>query len=145
MGVTRFPYGLALLRPGSSNFAMFAEADSNPSVKNGSFFLAHTSAVTIQNFDDGEEGQIINILSLSEGITTISNNATIKVKSPIFTIGTITVDSSGITASTSSPLLSYIGYSNTAGNLKMEANEVVPFIYQSGIWYEMKCRGMHFA
>lgn len=55
----------------------FIATDTTPTVKNNELWIANnTGAVTVTQFDEGAEGQPINILG--DGFTTIANNANIK-------------------------------------------------------------------
>jgi hypothetical protein len=44
-------------------FATFTDSDATPSVNGGRFFKTNTTGVTITRFDDGFEGQVLEILS----------------------------------------------------------------------------------
>jgi hypothetical protein len=58
-------------------FQKFVAADTSPSVLNNADWIANnTGAITVVAFDDGANGQQINILG--DGFTTIANNAVIK-------------------------------------------------------------------
>lgn len=58
-------------------FQKFLPTDTTPNVRNHEFWLANNSgAVTVTQFDDGAEGQELNILG--DGNTTIAHNSNIK-------------------------------------------------------------------
>lgn len=130
---TRLVTGLSFLRPqtasaSSANWT-FTAGDTTPDVSNGTFFLAHPgSAVTITNFDllslpAGAEGNgtIIYVLSTTGGITTIQDSAGGIRTSRMFLV------QNGTTQLTIT----------TAGNLVLQANEVVSFIKHANTWYQL--------
>lgn len=60
------------------NPAGFTDGDATPSVASGgSFFTQNTGATSITTFDDGVDGQVLEILS-TDANTTFVNGATLK-------------------------------------------------------------------
>lgn len=123
---TRLPYGISFLKPNvSANSAnwMFTAGDVTPDVSLGTFFLANaTSAVTITNFDGGENGKIIYVLSTTASITTIQDSAG-GIKTSRMVIAPF-AGGSGLTVT-------------TAGNLVLQVGELVGFIQHAGTWYQI--------
>jgi hypothetical protein len=78
MSVTRFPYGLGLsiaknFEAKSAN--VFGEADTTPSVADGSlFYTNNTTNTIITHFDSGEEGQLITIVFIDNSTTVANSN-----------------------------------------------------------------------
>lgn len=70
---------------------LFDAGDTTPSVKNLTRFIANPSSpITITQFDDGGEGQIIWILG--DGATTVANNANIvRQADPVLTLNAVYV------------------------------------------------------
>jgi hypothetical protein len=124
---TRLPYGVSFIKPNvaanSGNF-MFVAGDVTPDVGLGTFFLANaTSAVTITNFDGGEIGKIIYVLSTTASITTIQDSAGGIITSRM--VIAPYASGSGVVVT-------------TAGNLVLQVNELVGFIKGwGGSWYQI--------
>ena len=60
----------------------FAEADTTPSVADGTVFLTWNGNVTITGFDDGGEAQVIHLISDAEGgtATTLSQSSALQLR-----------------------------------------------------------------
>ena len=69
MGVTRFPNGVSFVLPNlvaaRTDTVTFGSADATPDVSQGSFFICNDAEVTITDFDSGQRGQLITVLSKS--------------------------------------------------------------------------------
>jgi hypothetical protein len=62
----------------------FTSGDTTPSVQNLTRFIASGVAVTITQFDNGADGQMIIVLG--DGVTTVANNANIiRQSDPVLT------------------------------------------------------------
>ena len=122
MGVTRFPYGLAVAKPGEAVKGMSSlllQASATPSVKDGSFFYTAKSALTITDFTSGSLGQIIFITSRSNGATTLQNSA-----GGIVIWSGVGANSAGIVTV-------------TTGNYVMQNEETKSFINTGTSWTEL--------
>ncbi len=119
---TRLPNGLSYVKPNlyatRTDTITFVAGDVTPSVKYGSFFITANSAVTITNFDDGEQGKVLHVFSNSGGATTIQNSAGgINMPMVVYNI------SAGI-----------VKVTTNTGNSVLLNNEIASFIHNGTDW-----------
>lgn len=129
MGVTRFPNGISFVKPdvtaANTGGFYFAPGDTTPNVANGAYFVTAGSALTITNFDGGQQGQIIIIRSNSQGATTIQNSA-----GGINTLSLAYTPSAG----------GVITVGTNTGNIVMGNNEIVMFVHNGTDWSQVGTR-----
>jgi hypothetical protein len=123
MGASRFPNGISFVKPGVAA-PTFTAGDTTPDVSNGSYFHTDDSLVTIANFDGGERGKFITVISGSGGSTTIQNSA-----------GGINITS--LVYSVSAGLLTP---SVNTGNAVMLNNEALTFYHNGTDWHATSTR-----
>lgn len=118
---TRLPYGISFIKPGarSGDYQLVA-GDTTPDVSLGTVFFTASSGVTITNFDGGERGKVIIIISNSASVTTIQNSA-----------GGINVNALVTTISSG-----YLTYSSS-GNYVMGAKDAIQFVHNGSDWTQV--------
>lgn len=128
MGVTRLPNGLSFVKPNlygsQTDNLYFTQGDQTPDVSQGSFFFTGASALTITNFDGGQQGQLITVVSNSGGATTIQNSAGgINITNLVYSVSA-----------------TFVQISANTGNAVMLNNEAISFYHDGTDWHATSTR-----
>lgn len=128
MGVTRFPNGLSFVKPNvyalnTGNF-YFAPGDTTPDVSQGSFFVCAASALTITNFDSGQQGQLLFVYAPSGGAITIQDSqGGIQLTDLVYSV------SAG-----------FVKVSANTGNVLLNQGEIIQFVHNGTDWSQVGTR-----